>query len=144
MPPATRSGTDAAGPFNFDGRWGTAWKDTDIDADGNIYSREGQQIIKFTRTGPDTFQAPFDDRAMILTGFDSTGPADGDNNIGREPRGHRGLQRPDLERPHQHTATMLAEDVFRADGPRRQSAERSTSPTLPSDFLNNAHLRLQL
>jgi hypothetical protein len=33
------------GPYNYDAMWGTAWMDTDIDANGNVYSREGQQII---------------------------------------------------------------------------------------------------
>lgn len=70
----------ATGPFNFDGAWGTAYRDTAFDADGNVYAREGAQLIKFTRTGPDSFMTPFGP-SMILNGV-----ADGslgDNSIGQ-------------------------------------------------------------
>jgi hypothetical protein len=72
---------DASGPYNFDGAWGTSWKDTDIDSSGNIYSREGLQVIKFTRTGLDTLQSPFVPNDMVLTGAEFL-PGDGDNTVG--------------------------------------------------------------
>jgi hypothetical protein len=127
--------TDGAGLFNFDGNWGTAWQDTDIDSAGNVYSREGQQIIKFTRTGADTFQTPFD-ISMILTGFEF-GPADGDNNIGENLEVIEDFNALIWNDRAFTTSDQLAEDVIRAvdlDGNPMNINFINT----PSDFLNNA------
>lgn len=70
----------AAGPFNFDGAWGTAYRDLDFDDAGNVYAREGAQLIKFTRTGADSFMTPFGP-SMILNGVADAGL--GDNAIGQ-------------------------------------------------------------
>jgi hypothetical protein len=72
--------SNGAGPVNFDGAWGTAYRDTAFDADGNVYAREGAQLIKFTRTGTSTFMTPFS-TDMILNGI--TDAAAGDNAIGQ-------------------------------------------------------------
>lgn len=69
-----------AGPFNFDGAWGTAYRDMDFDDAGNIYAREGAQLVKFTRTGADSFMTPFS-TDMILNGVADA--ALGDNLIGQ-------------------------------------------------------------
>lgn len=47
---------NASGPFNFDGAWGTAYRDIDTDSAGNIYAREGAQVVKFTRNAPNGFE----------------------------------------------------------------------------------------
>ena len=70
----------ATGPFNFDGQWGTAYRGMDMGDDGSIYAREGDQLVKFTRTGADTFMAPFTS-SMILNG--QTNAATGDNTVGQ-------------------------------------------------------------
>lgn len=70
----------ATGPFNFDGQWGTAYRDTAIDASGNVYAREGAQLIKFTRNSPDGFEVPFTS-SMILNGISDASL--GDNSIGQ-------------------------------------------------------------
>ncbi|MEO0483052.1 MAG: PEP-CTERM sorting domain-containing protein [Planctomycetota bacterium] len=72
-----------AGPFNFDGAWGTAWRGADMDDQGNIYGREGDQLVKFTRTGPDSVMTPFDG-TMILNGQISAGVGDNTNGQGVE------------------------------------------------------------
>lgn len=72
---------NASGPFNFDGFWGTAWGGIDFDQDGNLYGREGQQLIKFTRTGADSFETPFGFGNILTPLF---APGDGDNNVGQK------------------------------------------------------------
>jgi hypothetical protein len=125
--------TDAAGPFNFDSAWGTAWFDTDIDGAGNVYSREGFKIIKFTRTGPNTFQTPFSPAMNLLPQYNASA---GDNSIGLN------LQILEdfgviLWNDRLFTVNQLAQNVYKA-------IDLSGAPVtinfanVPSDFLSNA------
>ena len=69
---------NATGPFNFDSDWGTAYRDVDIDDNGNIYAREGLQVIKYERNAPNGFETPLSapGRGNLTPEF---GDADGDN-----------------------------------------------------------------
>lgn len=126
--------TDAAGPFNFDSAWGTAWFDTDIDSAGNVYSREGFQIIKFTRTGPNTYQTPFSPAMNLLPQYNASA---GDNSIGLN------LQILEdfgviLWNDRLFTVNQLLENTVKAidlDG----APVTINFANSPSDFLNNAY-----
>ena len=81
---ATTSSPPNGGPFAFDGRWGTAFQGMDIDDSGNIYVREGQQVIYFPRTGANTvqiFAGP--DNSNILNDYAGFSASAGDNNLGQ-------------------------------------------------------------
>lgn len=126
--------TDAAGPYNYDAMWGTAWMDTDIDANGNVYSREGQQIIKFTRTGPDTFQAPFTADMNLTPQFY---PSDGDGTFGLNLAILEGF---DVILWNDRTDTgggQLAENVLKAIDLEGNVVDLVFANS-PSDFLGNA------
>lgn len=77
------NGGAMSGPFNFDGAWGTAYRGADMDDQGNIYAREGDQLVKFTRTGANTLMGPFDS-SMILNGQMSASTGDNTNGQGVE------------------------------------------------------------
>ncbi len=126
----------ASGPFNFDGMWGTAYRGMDMGDDGSIYAREGDQLVKFTRTGADTFMTPFTS-SMILNGQMSASTGDNTNGQGVEVADDFGVV---FYNDRTNTAGgQTVEDVLKVVG-TDGTAYTLNFANSAADFLTNAWL----
>lgn len=126
----------ATGPFNFDNLWGTAYRGLDIDDNGNLYAREGDQLVKFTRTGPDTLMTPFSS-AMILNGIANAGQGDNTSGQGVEVADEWGVV---FYNDRSNTAGgQLVGDVLKVVGVNGEAISLNFANS-PADFLTNGWL----
>ncbi|MEL7474201.1 MAG: PEP-CTERM sorting domain-containing protein [Planctomycetota bacterium] len=125
----------ASGPVNFNGAWGTAYRGIDADDDGNFYAREGDQLVKFTRTGPDSFSS--DAVTSILNGQFGDGVGDNTNGQGVEVADEWGAV---FYNDRTNTGGgQLVGDVLKVVG-TDGSAIALNFANSPADFLTNAWL----
>jgi hypothetical protein len=124
--------SEATGPVNFNAAWGTAWRNFSMDADGNVYGREGVQLIKYTRTGPNSF-----DGGQIINGI--ADGALGDNTVGQNVEVLRDYEYVLWNDRSNGAGGQMFENILKAVD-LNGNVITIDYANAPTDFLNNALL----